>query len=83
MIIGLLGRKLIHDKVNSRRKQCLKKWRPWKKNEAWNLVELYAGRKHIGSKLVFKKMFIANCKLEKYKSNLVANIYSYVEGIAF
>eukprot|EP00253_Pinus_taeda_P030986 PITA_30986 len=40
------------------------------KNEAWDLVELPAGRKPIGSKWVFKKKTNAEGKMEKYKAPL-------------
>eukprot|EP00253_Pinus_taeda_P034420 PITA_34420 len=40
------------------------------KNEAWDLVELPAGRKPIGSKWVFKKKTNAEGKVEKYKARL-------------
>eukprot|EP00253_Pinus_taeda_P006324 PITA_06324 len=42
------------------------------KNEAWDLVELPAGREPIGSKRVFKKKTNAEGKVEKYKARLVA-----------
>ena len=42
------------------------------KNEAWDLVELPAGRKPIGSKWVFKKKTNVEGKVEKYKARLVA-----------
>ena len=38
------------------------------KNEAWDLVELPAGRKPIGSKWVFKKKTNVEGKVEKYKA---------------
>ena len=41
------------------------------KNEAWDLVELPAGRKPIGSKWVFKKKTNAEGNVEKYKVWLV------------
>eukprot|EP00253_Pinus_taeda_P021933 PITA_21933 len=53
------------------------------KNEAWDLVELSAGRKPIGRKWVFKKKTIAEGKLEKYKAQFVAKGYSQVSGIDF
>eukprot|EP00253_Pinus_taeda_P004968 PITA_04968 len=53
------------------------------KNEAWDLVELPAGRKPIGSKWVFKKKTNAEGKVEKYKARLVAKGYSQVPGIDF
>eukprot|EP00253_Pinus_taeda_P011075 PITA_11075 len=53
------------------------------KNEAWDLVELSAGRKPIGSKWVFKKKTKAEGKVEKYKAQLVAKGYSQVPGIDF
>eukprot|EP00253_Pinus_taeda_P032605 PITA_32605 len=42
------------------------------KNEAWDLVELPAGRKPIGNKWVFKKKVNTEGKVEKYKARLVA-----------
>ena len=53
------------------------------KNEAWDLVELSAGRKPIGRKWVFKKKTNAEGKVEKYKARLVAKGYSQVLGIDF
>ena len=53
------------------------------KNEAWNLVELPARRKPIGSKWMLKKKTNAEGKLEKYKARLVAKGYSQVPGIDF
>ena len=41
------------------------------KNEAWDLVELPARRKPIGSKWVFKKNMDVEGKVEKYKARLV------------
>eukprot|EP00253_Pinus_taeda_P030165 PITA_30165 len=46
------------------------------KNEAWDLVELSAGRKPIGSKWVFKRKTNVEGKVEKYKARLVAKGYS-------
>ena len=53
------------------------------KNEAWNLVQLPAGRKVVGSKWLFKKKLNVEGKVDKYKSRLVAKGYSQVEGIDF
>eukprot|EP00253_Pinus_taeda_P017555 PITA_17555 len=53
------------------------------KNEAWDLVELPAGRKSIGNKWVFKKKTNLEGKVEKYKARLVAKGYSQVPGIDF
>eukprot|EP00253_Pinus_taeda_P008994 PITA_08994 len=53
------------------------------KNEAWDLMELPAGRKTIGNKWVFKKKTNAKGKVEKYKARLVAKGYSQVSGIDF
>ena len=53
------------------------------KNEAWNLVQLPARRKSVGSKWLFKKKLNAEGKVDKYKSHLVAKGYSLVEGIDF
>eukprot|EP00253_Pinus_taeda_P019763 PITA_19763 len=53
------------------------------KNEAWDLVELPAGRRPIGSKWVFKKKTNSKGNLEKYKAQLVGKGYSHVSGIEF
>eukprot|EP00253_Pinus_taeda_P004391 PITA_04391 len=53
------------------------------KNEAWDLVELPAGRKPIGNKWVFKKKTNTEGKVDKYKARLVAKGYSQVLGIDF
>jgi hypothetical protein len=53
------------------------------KNEAWDIVELPAGRKYVGRKWLFKKNFNAEGKTKKYKARLVAKGYSPVEGIDF
>ena len=53
------------------------------KNEAWDLVELPAGRKPIERKWVFKKKMNVEGKVEKYKARLVAKGYSQVLGIDF
>ena len=53
------------------------------KNEAWNLVQLPAGRKDVGSKWLFKKKLNAKGKVDKYKACLVPKGYSQVEGIYF
>eukprot|EP00253_Pinus_taeda_P035768 PITA_35768 len=53
------------------------------KNEAWDLVELPAGRNPIVSKWVFKKKTNAEGKVEKYKAQLVEKFYSQVPGIDF
>ena len=53
------------------------------KNEAWDLVELPAGRNPIGRKWVFKKKMNVEGKVEKYKARLVAKGCSQVSGIDF
>eukprot|EP00253_Pinus_taeda_P024921 PITA_24921 len=53
------------------------------KNEVWDLVELLARRKPIGSKWVFKKKIYAEGKVKKYKAFLVEKFYSQVSGIDF
>ena len=53
------------------------------KNEAWNLVQLPAGRKFIGSKWLFKNKLNAEGKVEKYKAFLVEKRYSQLEEIEF
>ena len=51
------------------------------KNDAWDLVELPAGRKTIGSKWVFKKKMNVEGKVEKYKARLVAKGYFQVREL--
>eukprot|EP00253_Pinus_taeda_P004281 PITA_04281 len=51
---------------------------PLEKNEAWDLVELPAGRKPIGRKWVFKKKMNAEGKVEKYKARMVEKGFSQV-----
>eukprot|EP00253_Pinus_taeda_P019611 PITA_19611 len=68
---------------NFGKRPWLMKWHLCTKNEAWDLVELPAGRKPIGSKWVFKKKTNAEGKVEKYKARLVAKGYSQVPGIDF
>ena len=53
------------------------------KNEAWDLVDLSAGRKPIGRKLVFNKKMNVEGKVEKYKAWWVAKGYSQVLGTDF
>ena len=53
------------------------------KNEAWDLVELSAGRNPIERKWVFKKKRNVEGKVEKYKARLVEKGYSQVLGIDF
>ena len=53
------------------------------KNGAWDLVEFPAGRKPIGSKLLFKKKTNIEGKVDKYKARLVAKCYCQVSGIDF
>ena len=47
------------------------------------MVESPDGRKHVGSKWVFKKKLNVAGKVEKYKAQLVAKGYSQVEGLDF
>eukprot|EP00253_Pinus_taeda_P027167 PITA_27167 len=49
------------------------------KNEAWDLVELSAGRNPIGSKWLFKKKTNVEGKVEKYKARFVAKGYSQMD----
>eukprot|EP00253_Pinus_taeda_P033525 PITA_33525 len=53
------------------------------KNEAWDLMELSARRKPIGSKWVLKKKTNEEGKVEKYKAWMVEKGYSQVPGIDF
>ena len=46
------------------------------KNEALDFVEFLDGRKHVGSKWVFKKKLNETGKVEKYKVQLEAKGYS-------
>ena len=53
------------------------------KNQTLDLVRFPNGRKHVGSKWVFKKRLNTVGKVEKYKARLVPKGYSWVEGIDF
>jgi hypothetical protein len=50
------------------------------KNEAWDIVELPAGRKSVGSKWLFKKKLNAQGKVEKYKARLVEKVIRIIFG---
>src|ERR1700727_331520 len=67
---------------NSGKRPWLMKW-SLHKNEAWDLVELSAGRKPVGRKWLFKKKTNVEGKVEKYKAQLVTKGYSQVPGIDF
>ena len=49
-------------------------------NDVWELVELPAGRKPVGSKWVFKTKTNADGKIERYKARLVAQGFSQKFG---
>ena len=53
------------------------------KNRTWDLVELPAGRKAIGSKWVFTRKRTASGEIERYKARLVAKGFSQVAGVDF
>ena len=53
------------------------------KNDTCKLLEQLAKRKVIGTKWVWKVKYIANGNLEKLKSRLVAQGYSWVQGLEF
>jgi hypothetical protein len=46
------------------------------KDEAWHLIKLFDGRKHVGRKCVFKKKLNVKGGVEKYKAYLVAKGHS-------
>ena len=54
-----------------------------RKNDTWDLVGLFDGRKTIGSKWVFKRKRNAIGHIEKYKARLVSKKYSQVQGVKF
>ena len=45
-------------------------------NQTWVLVDLPLGSKPIGCKWIFKKKLKANGTIDKYKSRLIAKVYS-------
>jgi hypothetical protein len=78
----------VKEVVNSKDSKLLKKamveeMDALDKNEAWDIVEIPAGRKLVSSKWLFKKNFNAQGKVEKYKARLVEKGYSQVDGIDF
>jgi hypothetical protein len=80
--------KIVREVVNSKdsklwKKAMIEEMDALDKNEAWDIVELPAGRKYVSSKWLFKNKFNAQGKVEKYKARLVAKGYSQVEGIDF
>ena len=52
-------------------------------NDVWDLVELPAHRKAIGSKWVFRKKMNADGSIERYKARLVAQGFSQKQGLDF
>ncbi|CAI7781461.1 unnamed protein product [Closterium sp. NIES-53] len=52
-------------------------------NGTWELVELPEGRKAITSKWLFKIKSDADCKIERYKSRLVAKGYQQKEKVDY
>ncbi|GJT61385.1 ribonuclease H-like domain-containing protein [Tanacetum coccineum] len=54
----------------------------YRKN-TWELVNLPAGRKFIGSKWVFKIKYKSGGEIERYKARLVAKSYNQGKGIDF
>ena len=54
-----------------------------KKHEVWDLVELPAGRKAIGSKWIFKCKTDADGNVERYKARLVAQGFTQKYGIDY
>ena len=52
-------------------------------NEVWDLVELLANRKPVGSKWVFKRKFKADGSVERHKARLVAQGFSQKKGLDY
>ncbi len=52
-------------------------------NDVWDLVELPAERKIVGSKWVFKKKTGADGTVERYKTRLVAQGYTQKYGMDY
>ncbi|KAL0418446.1 UNVERIFIED_CONTAM: Retrovirus-related Pol polyprotein from transposon RE1 [Sesamum radiatum] len=53
------------------------------KNSTWELTELPAGKRAIGSRWVYKVKLNQDGSIERYKARLVANGYTQIEGIDF
>ena len=71
----------IKEVVNSKedklyKKSMLEEMKALDKNESWDLVEFLDGRKHVGSKWVFKKKVNVARKVEEYKDCLVTKEHS-------
>ncbi|KAK4388316.1 Retrovirus-related Pol polyprotein from transposon RE2 [Sesamum angolense] len=54
-----------------------------KKNGTWNLIELLAGKKVVGSRWVYKVKLKQDGSIERYKARLVAKGYTQVEGVDY
>jgi hypothetical protein len=62
---------------------CMAEMQAHFKNSTWQLVQLPAGRKAIGSKWVFKIKQNADSSVEQFKARLVAQRFSQRPGVDF
>ncbi|KAL0436865.1 UNVERIFIED_CONTAM: Retrovirus-related Pol polyprotein from transposon RE1 [Sesamum radiatum] len=53
------------------------------KNSTWDLTELPAGKRAIGSRWVYKTKLNQDGSIERYKARLVAKGYTQIEGVDF
>ena len=53
------------------------------KNKMWELVNLPSGEKPIGYKWIFKRKYLSNSSIEKYKAWLVAKGFSQKQNVDF
>ena len=53
------------------------------KNQMWELVDLPSGAKHIGYKWIFKRKYLLDGSIEKYKARLVAKVFSQKQNVDY
>lgn len=52
-------------------------------NKTWDLVDLPLNRKPVGSKWIYKIKYKQNGEIERYKTRLVMQGYSQIEGFDY
>ncbi|KAL2247235.1 UNVERIFIED_CONTAM: Retrovirus-related Pol polyprotein from transposon RE1 [Sesamum indicum] len=57
--------------------------KPLEDNDTWDITELPAGKKAIGSKWVYKLKLKPDGSMDRYKARLIAKGYNQIEGIDY